>query len=643
METLFIPYKAETQVGKGVVLVFAPHPDDEVFGCGGAILRHVAAGDPVHVIIVSDGGYPPGNDQDQEEYVRQRKRESKAASKVLGYGSPIFWDLPDRSLEYGEKMVRRVMEAISDLDADLVYAPSIYEMHPDHRVLGMVVVEAVRRGNKSLKLAMYEVGIPLRPNLLLDISDLVEKKREAMACFRSQLKVQDYDDHILALNRFRTYTLPKDVLAAEAYMVTSSEELSDDPFNIYHSEYEHQSQVGLTLDPRNNPLVTVIIRSIGRDRFLKEALDSVALQTYPNIEVLVVDAAGSGHLDMGEWCGRYPLRVCGSGEPLLRSKAANLGLKNAKGDLLIFLDDDDLFEPDHIASLVERLRSHVKCKLAYAGVRCIKQNDNGSWDDFIVFNEPYDPIRLLCTNYIPIHAALFRRELLDAGCSFDEQLDICEDWDFWIQASRVTKFLHVNKISARYRISDQASDIWLNTDVSSKATLRIIKKWEGRWTDEELIKIINHAGELYQRTRQVELLQEAYDARTKQVKQLEAAYEARGEHIAKLQEAYEARTAQVKHLEDTYRSPGKDRYISKLKKAYEERTEQARKLEEAYMARNREVCQLRKAYNEIQQQVKRLEAAFESRTKHIHQLETTYGLRGKQQEGAEEATIGRNK
>jgi hypothetical protein len=61
------------------------------------------------------------------------------------------------------------------------------------------------------------------------------------------------------------------------------------------------------------------------------------------------------------------------------------------------------------------------------------------------------------------------------------------------------------------------------------------------------------------------------------------------------------------------------------------------------MARNREVCQLRKAYNEIQQQVKRLEAAFESRTKHIHQLETTYGLRDKQQEGAEEATIGRNK
>lgn len=619
MERSFIPYKADRQVESGTVLILAPHPDDEVFGCGGAIIRHVTMGDPVHVVIITNGDFQGKGDADNPDYSETRQLESVAAAKVLGYGDPVFMGLPDRGLEYGEKLIFQISEAIGKYEPNLIYAPSIFEMHPDHRALGMSALEAVRRSEKPLKLAMYEVGVPLRPNLLLDISDIRKQKQKAMDCFKSQLEIQNYAEHVQALNRFRTYTLPKTVTAAEAYMVSSTEELNNDPFGIYSSEFDRQAKSGLKLDPGNAPLVTVIIRSIGREAYLREALDSVALQTYPNIEVLIVNAKGEGHPELGEWCGRLPLRMCGLGEPLARSRAANVGLDNARGEYLIFLDDDDLFYPDHIANLMEALKGNEKLLLAYTGVECEKLKKDGTWEYFVAYNDPYDSIRLLATNYIPIHAAIFSRRLLDAGCAFDEHLDFCEDWDFWIQASRVTDFLHVNSISAKYRISSQASDIWFDKDVAERAAGTVIEKWEKTWTRDQRLRIVTNAGEIYLKNKQIESLQKAYDARADQIAQLEEAYRARTEQVEKLQNAYQARTDQVKHLEETYKD---GRYTERLRKAYDDCTDQVKHLEEANHARAKEVEQLRSAYEAKCKHIERLEESLEFQSKEIERTKT---------------------
>ena len=214
-ETDYIPYHAETRVGRGRVLVFAPHPDDEVFGCAGAILQHVSEGDDVRVIIVTDGAF--GASDDREGYIKTRQAESRAAARVLGYGEPIFWGLPDRGLTCDEALVQRIQAALADCQPALIYAPSWWEIHPDHTALSFAVTEAFRRGVRQDELILYEVGVPLHPNVLLDISSRLEGKRAAMACFASQMAQQAYGDHVLALNRFRTYTLPSTVRAAEAY------------------------------------------------------------------------------------------------------------------------------------------------------------------------------------------------------------------------------------------------------------------------------------------------------------------------------------------------------------------------------------------------------------------------------------------
>ena len=233
----FIPYHAVDAIGSGPALILAPHPDDEVFGCGGALLRHVDAGDPVRVIILTDGGYGGS-----EDYLRERRLESLGAAALLGYGMPEFWDLPDRGLECGEPLIRRLGESIEVHGAEWVYAPSWWEIHPDHYSLALAATEAVRRCRRPLHLVLYEIGAPLAPNRLLDITAVLERKRAAMACFPSQLALQSYDRQILALNRYRTYTLPRAVQAAEAYRVLHRDELRALPEGGYPGRIPQKSE-----------------------------------------------------------------------------------------------------------------------------------------------------------------------------------------------------------------------------------------------------------------------------------------------------------------------------------------------------------------------------------------------------------------
>lgn len=489
MENLLIPYEAALSIPCARALVFAPHPDDEVFGCGGAIMRHVQHNTPVHVIIVSDGTYGVSAEAENDHAI-QRQNESITAAQELGYGIPAFWHYPDRQVSYSEKLIQHILASIREIDADLVYAPSVLEMHPDHRTLGMAVSEAVRRIGKLTRVAFYEVGVPLHPNLLLDISDLVTRKSAAMACFSSQNAKQRYDQHIAALNRYRTYTLPEQVSAAEAYMLVSAEALAGDPLKLYESEHTRQKALGLPLDSNDLPLVSVIIRSMDRPS-LTEALDSIALQTYPHIEVVIVNAKGPDHGKIAEWCGNFPIRKIDMTEPAHRSHAANTGLLAAQGHYLVFLDDDDLFLPDHVATLVQALQDHPGKRCAYTGVR-VDYYVSGQFVSTHQFNTPFDASRLWGRNFIPIHAMLFERSLVtEDQCRFDEHLEIFEDWDFWIQLSQHTDILHIDDITAIYRNHGHSGLGYKHDRELARASRgRIFDKWKTLFTGLQLDDII---------------------------------------------------------------------------------------------------------------------------------------------------------
>jgi LmbE family N-acetylglucosaminyl deacetylase len=223
-ERELVPYAAQGVIPASRVLVVAPHPDDEVFGCGGCARLHALAGAQVDVVVLTDGG-GAGDPA-------VRMLESRAACSLLGLELPSFWAYPDRGLAESDEVMQRLVGRLTQTmlagSHELVYAPSPWEVHPDHRATARAVAEAVlavRQAGLSVQWAAFEVGAPLWPHRLVNLDAVWGDKRAAMALYPSQLAFQPYDEHIEALNRYRSYTVSGVCRYAEALWLPGDAEL----------------------------------------------------------------------------------------------------------------------------------------------------------------------------------------------------------------------------------------------------------------------------------------------------------------------------------------------------------------------------------------------------------------------------------
>lgn len=480
LESELLPYEALDLIPARKVLVIAPHPDDEIFGCGGAVALHRQAGVSVLVVILT-GGEIFGNPGD-------RLQESLEAARWVGSPAIDSWGQPDRGLACTEALVERMVKCIEDFEADLIYAPSPWEIHPDHRQATWLVIESIQRVAHDVRLAFYEIGAPLRPNVLLNITPVKSAKEKAMQAFSSQQALQDFSGQIQALNKYRTYTLPNSVEAVEAYWLLESKEWTQ----LVKTGLWAQVSPGLPLDVdslTHLPLVSVLIRSVGRDP-LFQALDSIALQTYPNIEVVVV-AATVQHPPLPKRCGPHPIRFVATQQALPRSRAANVALDHAQGEFALFLDDDDWLMPAHIARLAEVLQKQPLARAVYTGISTV---DASGQPLAQVFDIPYDASRLRVQNLMPIHAVLFCVAPVRERCRFDESLDLYEDWDFWIQVSKLAPMVHLPGVSAVYRIHESSGVHGANSSALSAAD-DLYSRWYQEVTEHEFAVLINRVNE----------------------------------------------------------------------------------------------------------------------------------------------------
>jgi glycosyltransferase involved in cell wall biosynthesis len=220
-------------------------------------------------------------------------------------------------------------------------------------------------------------------------------------------------------------------------------------------------------------------------------------QEYQNLEVLIVNDGATdvkavlSSLNDTHLNARLIEERPGQG----RARAANIGLRNATGHFIAFLDDDDWILPSHIRLLSEALMSTTHYHAAYSGVQCIKATETG-FDNGRIFSSPFDRVRLQYENYIPIHALLFRRQLLEHGCAFDNTLDVYEDWDFWLQLSLLTDFLHIDQITAYYRVDDQSGfGVTGDAERMERGVNSIMEKWRHLWPTPVLRALLARARE----------------------------------------------------------------------------------------------------------------------------------------------------
>lgn len=184
------------------ILVLAPHMDDEIIGCGGTLMKHVASGDRVTVVYMTSGERGSKDFAVSDELCAIRKAETAEANRIMGLTGSVFFDLPDGSEESWDHMAPRLAELIGRLKPQTIYLPPYYDLHADHRKTNRLLHLACGDGYAGT-VCIYEVWSPIRPNLLVNITAQMDKKLEAIHACASQLDAVPYDQMILSLNSYR--------------------------------------------------------------------------------------------------------------------------------------------------------------------------------------------------------------------------------------------------------------------------------------------------------------------------------------------------------------------------------------------------------------------------------------------------------
>jgi hypothetical protein len=257
------------------------------------------------------------------------------------------------------------------------------------------------------------------------------------------------------------------------------------------------------LPPLNErPLVSVIMPTQNRPRLLQDALNSVRRQRYQDWEVIVVnDGGGDVSPVVTSMPGDMRAKFVQIDLPTMHGPAAarNVAIKAAKGDVLAFLDDDDLYSPGHLQTLVSGLRAS-NAGIAYSAAELVEEMIlDGTRVE--VRREPFFPgLRysrplLLVRNFIPINTWGVRRECFDAVGVFDEALHYLEDWDFLLRLSPHVDFHQMKDVTAEYRVTKLANDSVTKRHPHMQAVKSLYRRHEAHG-----LELVRLARELYLET-----------------------------------------------------------------------------------------------------------------------------------------------
>lgn len=181
------------------VLIIAPHPDDEVLGCGGIIKKMTSQKKEVWVLIMSRGKkeiYP-------EERILNVRKEALGAHKILGVERTNFLEFPAPELDIVSisELSLAISEVLSEFEPDTVFIPHRGDIHHDHKAVFNASLVAARptKGSSVMNIFSYETmsetewAAPFSddafiPDRFVNIQEVFIDKINAMKCYKSQLR-----------------------------------------------------------------------------------------------------------------------------------------------------------------------------------------------------------------------------------------------------------------------------------------------------------------------------------------------------------------------------------------------------------------------------------------------------------------------
>ncbi len=247
----------------------------------------------------------------------------------------------------------------------------------------------------------------------------------------------------------------------------------------------------------NRPLVSIIVRTKDRPKLLKRALQSIADQTYRPIEIVLVNDGGCDLAieEIKNILGAVSLNYVRLEKNTGRAHAGNVGVDNAKGKYLGFLDDDDEFYSEHVETLVSFLEQS-DYKVAYTDTEMFfkdfSQEDEKMTDiNKSIFSKDFSYKDLLVANYIPFNSILFDKTILISAGGLDEGFELYEDWDLLIRVGEKYPFHHINRISTKYiQWSRELQINQSNAKIMRTMYVRVLEKHRQKIDSETIVDMV---------------------------------------------------------------------------------------------------------------------------------------------------------
>ena len=198
------------------------------------------------------------------------------------------------------------------------------------------------------------------------------------------------------------------------------------------------------------PKVSIVTPSYNQGQFIEETIRSVLLQGYPNLEYIIIDG-GSIDNSVGvikkyeKWLAYWV-----SEKDKGQTHAINKGLKRSHGEIIAYLNSDDMYVDGAIQRAVEYFGEHQDVDILYGDCRIVNERS-----DTISFwrSQEFDLFSELCRNFIYQPTVFMKRSVLDRVGYFDEGLHYTMDTDYWYRAALHVKFSYVPTELAVFRIT----------------------------------------------------------------------------------------------------------------------------------------------------------------------------------------------
>ncbi len=195
------PLELSTPLAKKIIVI-APHPDDDILGAGGTLLKAKDQGSEIHILYVTNG---------LENKSDKIKNETMTVCEQTGF-KPYFLNFNPKDIDTNNKeMHDKILSIVSNVKPQVIFISFFLDNHYDHRMVNLLLYNSMINSqyNQKIEIWAYQIYSTILPNVVIDITEKVDEKRRLINIWKSVGKFNDLAHYILGINASNSIFLGK--------------------------------------------------------------------------------------------------------------------------------------------------------------------------------------------------------------------------------------------------------------------------------------------------------------------------------------------------------------------------------------------------------------------------------------------------